>query len=91
MKSKLHVTDQLSVIYSQQLRSFDVDFPLECDDEYWTNVDPELGFKQPPGKPSTVAMFNCVLRLSRILAQAYISIVKSSFLFVGFFSLTPRR
>ena len=27
----------------------------EVDDEYWTNPDPALAFKQPPGKPSKIA------------------------------------
>jgi hypothetical protein len=34
--------------------SFDVEFPTECDDEYWEHPDPALRFKQPPGKLSTV-------------------------------------
>ncbi|KAI0720409.1 hypothetical protein C8Q72DRAFT_862307 [Fomitopsis betulina] len=49
---------------------FDLDLPVECDDEYWENDDPELAFKQPPGKPSLVTFFNCFLRLNQILAFA---------------------
>ena len=55
--------------------SFDIDLPVECDDEYWMNDDPDLEFKQPPGKPSTVSMFVHLLRLGRILAHAYRTIV----------------
>lgn len=67
-----------SLIYSADTTySFDIDLPTECDDEYWINDNPDLAFKQPPGKPSTVAMFNCILRLGRILAQAYRTIVRS--------------
>ncbi|KAI0787277.1 fungal-specific transcription factor domain-containing protein [Fomes fomentarius] len=53
-----------------QDEDFDIDLPTECDDEYWMAVDPELAFKQPPGKPSMVAFFNCHLRLLQILAFA---------------------
>lgn len=51
---------------SIQDEDFDVDYPIECDDEYWENDDPELAFKQPPGKPSMITFFNCILRLTRI-------------------------
>ncbi|KZT67994.1 hypothetical protein DAEQUDRAFT_728533 [Daedalea quercina L-15889] len=53
-----------------QDEDFDLDLPIECDDEYWENDDPELAFKQPPGKPSLVTFFNCFLRLNQILAFA---------------------
>ncbi|OBZ66208.1 hypothetical protein A0H81_13860 [Grifola frondosa] len=53
-----------------QDEDFDLDLPLECDDEYWENPDPSLAFKQPPGKPSKVTYFNCGLRLNQILAFA---------------------
>lgn len=56
--------------------SFDIDLPTECDDEYWMVADPELAFKQPPGKPSMVAFFNCHLRLLQILAFAMRTIVR---------------
>ena len=45
--------------------SFDLDLPLECDDEYWDNE-----FQQPPDKPSSITFFNCFLRLMDILAYA---------------------
>lgn len=56
--------------------SFDVDLPIECDDEYWINPDPNLAFKQPEGKPSTVVFFNCVIRLIQIHAFALRTIVR---------------
>lgn len=59
------------------LPSFDLELPVECDDEYWITEDPKLAFKQPPGKPSTVAYFNCLLRLNQILAFALRTIVSS--------------
>ncbi|KAK0225100.1 fungal-specific transcription factor domain-containing protein [Armillaria nabsnona] len=45
----------------------DVDFLIECDDEYWENPDPEKAFKQPSGTPSKVAYFNTALRLNQLL------------------------
>ncbi|EKM58712.1 uncharacterized protein PHACADRAFT_253204 [Phanerochaete carnosa HHB-10118-sp] len=48
----------------------DVDFPIECDDEYWIADDPETAFKQPEGKPSTVSCFVSSLRLKQIQAFA---------------------
>ncbi|EKM58711.1 uncharacterized protein PHACADRAFT_253202 [Phanerochaete carnosa HHB-10118-sp] len=47
---------------------FDLEMPIECDDEYWIHADPEQAFKQPPGKPSKISAFNCLLRLNQILA-----------------------
>ena len=53
--------------------SFDLDLPLECDDEYW-----EHGFQQPEDKPSSISFFNCYLRLIDILAYAMRLIVSAS-------------
>ncbi|KAG5219760.1 zinc cluster transcription factor [Salix suchowensis] len=47
--------------------SYDVEYPVEVDDEYWTNPDPELAFKQPPGKLSSITAFNLLIKLSEIL------------------------
>ena len=58
---------------------------MECDDEYWINPDPNLAFKQPEGKPSTVVFFNCALRLAQIHAFALRTIV----CFAHVSSLTP--
>lgn len=55
------------------LHSFDLDLPLECDDEYW-----EQGFQQPVDKPSSISFFNCYLRLIDILAYAMRLIVSAS-------------
>ncbi|KAJ7144522.1 fungal-specific transcription factor domain-containing protein [Mycena epipterygia] len=49
-----------------QYDDFDVEQPLEVDDEYWE--DPTHPFQQPPGVPSRIAFFNALLRLSHILA-----------------------
>jgi hypothetical protein len=58
--------------------SFDVDLPTDCDDEYWENDDPNLAFKQPPGKPSKVAFFISLIKQQEILALALRTIVGSS-------------
>ncbi|KAJ7686027.1 fungal-specific transcription factor domain-containing protein [Mycena rosella] len=47
---------------------FDVELPIECDDEFWETEDPAQAFKQPADKPSKIAFFNCFIRLSNILA-----------------------
>ncbi|KAJ7645245.1 fungal-specific transcription factor domain-containing protein [Mycena polygramma] len=54
-----------------QSHDFDIEMPLIVDDAYWdpspTSPTPTL-FKQPPGVPSTLAYFNCMLQLNRILS-----------------------
>ncbi|KAF7372556.1 Zn(2)-C6 fungal-type domain-containing protein [Mycena venus] len=49
-----------------QYDDFDIDPPLEVDDEYWE--DPTHPFEQPPGVCSRVAFFNALLGLNHILA-----------------------
>ncbi|KAJ6512101.1 fungal-specific transcription factor domain-containing protein, partial [Mycena vitilis] len=46
------------------VEEYDVELPLEVDDEYWDQ------FKQPPGKPSQLSFFVCQLRLCEILGNA---------------------
>ncbi|KAF8978755.1 hypothetical protein BDQ17DRAFT_1439919, partial [Cyathus striatus] len=60
---------------------FDLDIPMECDDEFWEHPDPEQRFKQPAGIPSTVSAFNQQLRLNRIMAFALFTIysIKTKF------------
>ncbi|KAJ7589505.1 fungal-specific transcription factor domain-containing protein [Mycena floridula] len=47
---------------------FDVDLPIDCDDEYWEHPDPMQRFRQPPGKPSLVSSFICYIRMNDLLA-----------------------
>ncbi|TFK66525.1 hypothetical protein BDN72DRAFT_844202 [Pluteus cervinus] len=61
-----------------QAEDIDVEFPTECDDEYWDHIDPEQQFQQPVGKPSTMAFFTCYLNLTDILAWAMRSIYSLS-------------
>ncbi|KAI0298020.1 fungal-specific transcription factor domain-containing protein [Multifurca ochricompacta] len=50
--------------------NYDVDLPIECDDEYWENADPALAFKQPEGKPSQVSYFNHLIRINLLHSHA---------------------
>ena len=63
-------------VFTSICASMDVDFPIECDDEYWVTPDPEKAFKQPEGKPSTAAFFVSTLRLKQIQALALRTIVR---------------
>ncbi|KAF6759564.1 fungal-specific transcription factor domain-containing protein [Ephemerocybe angulata] len=60
---------------------YDVDYPVECDDEFWENDDPELAFKQPASRPSTTTFFNQMLDLFAIYddaQEAFFSVRKPS-------------
>lgn len=51
------------------MSSFDVDYPIECDDEYWgPNGNSGQAFQQPSEKPSVITAFVYQLRLCEILA-----------------------
>ena len=63
------------VFMATSFYSFDLDLPLECDDEYW-----ETGFDQPAGKPSTITYFNRYLSLMNILSSTMRLIVLPIFL-----------
>ncbi|KAJ7334168.1 fungal-specific transcription factor domain-containing protein [Mycena albidolilacea] len=68
-----------------QDEDFDLEFPIDCDDEYWPweTSDPTQAFKQPKGKPSLISAFIANLRLCQVLSFALrtiYSINKSKFL-----------
>ncbi|KAI0324843.1 hypothetical protein GY45DRAFT_1391050, partial [Cubamyces sp. BRFM 1775] len=71
---------------AMQDEDFDVEPLIECDDEYWNTGDPETDFKQPPGKPSKIAYFNCFCRLMQIMAFASRTIysINKSKILLGF-------
>lgn len=48
---------------------FNAESPLEVDDDYWENDNPQLAFVQPSDKPSTVITFNLWLRLTDFAAS----------------------
>jgi len=60
-----HLTDSNILT---QLLSYDLDFPLEVDDEYWDTGDSETNFKQPNHLPSKITAFNQFIKLSEIIA-----------------------
>lgn len=78
----------------------DVDFPVECDDEYWVTEDSgsapnllsdtrkggRLIFRQPPDKPSLVTAFVVFLKLNQVLAVVLRTIysLKKSRIALGF-------
>ncbi|KAJ3505766.1 hypothetical protein NLJ89_g7247 [Agrocybe chaxingu] len=71
-----------------QDEDFDVDLPIDCDDEYWDDTEPEKQFKQPSNKPSLVSAFILQIKLNEVLAfslRTIYSINKSKILlgFVG--------
>ncbi|KAI0058759.1 hypothetical protein BV25DRAFT_1788378, partial [Artomyces pyxidatus] len=69
-----------------QEEDFDLDLPVECDDEYWTHPDPEQAFKQPAGKPCQTSYFISFLKLNQILAFALRTIysINKSKILLGF-------
>lgn len=75
MRSKFRDILGFRLALNDVIPSFDLDMPLEVDDEYWENENPELAFKQPPGKPSTVSFFMHWVKLARIAAHALRTLV----------------
>ncbi|KAI0080942.1 hypothetical protein K474DRAFT_1768943 [Panus rudis PR-1116 ss-1] len=63
-----HVLSRFLTYHNVGGGSIDADYPTECDDEYWEVTESTLKFHQPPGKPSKIAFFNSLLRLSQILS-----------------------
>ncbi|KAF8970798.1 fungal-specific transcription factor domain-containing protein [Flammula alnicola] len=65
---------------------FDLDLPVDCDDEYWENPDPEKCFKQPSNKPSSISYFILYIKLHQILAFSLRTIysLKKSKTLLGF-------
>jgi hypothetical protein len=55
--------------------SYDLDYPVECDDEFWEPADPSLAFKQPPGKPSVMTHVVMYMKLIEIIGMAQQTIV----------------
>ncbi|KAF5373786.1 hypothetical protein D9758_000681 [Tetrapyrgos nigripes] len=49
---------------------FDLELPLEIDDEFWETEDPSTAFKQPSGVPCKITGFNLWVKLTQIIAFA---------------------
>jgi hypothetical protein len=60
---------------TESFNSFDIDLPVECDDEYWDHPDPAKRFKQPPNKPSSATAFINYIKLLQILGISLRTIV----------------
>ena len=56
--------------------SFDIDLPVDCDDEYWEHPDPAQRFKQPPNKPSSAISFIIYIKILQILGLSLRTIVR---------------
>lgn len=66
--------------------AFDLDMPIECDDEYWLDSNSNPVMKQPEDRPSKLAYFIWSIKLDRILAFAHQTIysIHKSKLMMGF-------
>ncbi|KAH9478764.1 FAD-dependent monooxygenase OpS4 [Psilocybe cubensis] len=47
--------------------AYDVEYPVECDDEFWETEDPDQAFRQPPGRPSYMTAYVHFIKLCEIL------------------------
>ncbi|KAF9265791.1 hypothetical protein L218DRAFT_859378 [Marasmius fiardii PR-910] len=52
----------------------DVEYPTECDDEYWQNDGSLPVFRQPPHQPSKLSFFVHYLKLCEIISFAMITL-----------------
>jgi hypothetical protein len=57
--------------------SYDVDYPAECDDEYWDPPDMSKAFQQPPEKPSVMAYWTFIVKLIQIIDMIQMSVVRN--------------
>lgn len=60
---------------SNRPSSFDLDLPIDCDDEYWPVGEETDGFRQPPGKPSKLTVFIMMIKLFHLQADVVREIV----------------
>ncbi|CAK5265440.1 unnamed protein product [Mycena citricolor] len=49
---------------------YELDYPVDCDDEYWEHADPTQRFRQPEGKPRQWAFALLYVKLMEILGKA---------------------
>ncbi|KAK0204261.1 fungal-specific transcription factor domain-containing protein [Desarmillaria ectypa] len=72
----LIIFDRLSSLYigrpiMVQEEDFDLEPPIECDDEYWDIApDGQVHFNQPTDKPSKISCFSASIRLAEIMSFA---------------------
>ncbi|KAJ8073388.1 Gypsy retrotransposon integrase-like protein 1 [Marasmius tenuissimus] len=48
---------------------YDLEYPVECDDEYWDHPDERVAWKQPENKPAQASCWVWMLKLLEILAS----------------------
>ena len=60
---------------SDRCFSYDLELPIDCDDEYWPVDDRSERFKQPLGKPSKLTVFILMIKLYHIQADVIRAIV----------------
>ncbi|KAJ7574560.1 hypothetical protein C8J56DRAFT_1064531 [Mycena floridula] len=70
MKPKDKQPDPVTNELLKRAWCFDVELPIDCDDEYWENPDPALAFRQPLNQPSKMTCFICLLQISDLMAVA---------------------
>ena len=71
-----------------ELDSYDLDLPLEVDDEYWETSNPAEAFKQPLGVPSEASAFRWFIKIGWIMNfthKTLVSITSSQRFFPEFF------
>lgn len=57
--------------------SYDLELPIDCDDEYWPADDNSGGFRQPLGKPSKLTVFILMIKLYHIQVDMIRAIVST--------------
>jgi hypothetical protein len=75
-KSEFLIGTRSRLISFKRSDSFDLDLPLEVDDEYWIHEDPKQAFRQPPGKPSLVTYMICFIKMTQMMAYALRTVVR---------------
>ena len=72
------VTEHRHFISADRLFSFDLDLPVDCDDEYWPVDGGTEGFEQPLGKPSKLTMFILMINLFHLQTDVVRLLVSAS-------------
>jgi hypothetical protein len=69
--------------------SFDLEFPTQCDDEFWESSAFGKPFEQPKNRPSSISFFIWDLRLQYIVSFALRTVV-SKMVHVPFLQMLTR-
>ncbi|KZT19127.1 hypothetical protein NEOLEDRAFT_1142477 [Neolentinus lepideus HHB14362 ss-1] len=59
----------LGRVYTLHDNQIEIDYPVECDDEYWLNSEPVTIPQQPADRPSKMSYFHLILRMGKITAD----------------------